>query len=168
MFETNPINDADADIILGLLRASERGHVVTYAEMSKAIARDVRGVARAALARARKRAAKEDAIYFAADPGVGMRRLSEAEKVAKHDDVIGRARRAARRDDERLSSVDIGLLADGEKSKLVAARLENSIVRKLASKRSRDKLLAGVEGAAGGPLPTAKAVRFLLGEQEQL
>ncbi|MGE3932390.1 MAG: hypothetical protein AB7F67_04020 [Rhodospirillaceae bacterium] len=97
---TIPQVSVDTNLVFQRLETAEVGEVVTYAELTVLIGRDVTTRARHNLTSAVRRAERERGMIFAPQRGVGVKRLSDAEIVEAIGAVpaaLGRrARRAAR------------------------------------------------------------------------
>ena len=94
----------DTRLIMERLDKANIGDVVTYAELSQIIGRNLKTVYHFT-ATARKRLLKEKK-YFQAVPGVGFKRCDDSEKVATGGSYLQRSRRACRRGARITTSVD--------------------------------------------------------------
>jgi hypothetical protein len=80
-----------------VLDALKVGETATYDALRVAIGRDPQVSGRGLIATARRRLMRESNKVFGADPGKGLRRLSDVEMIAEGDNVVQRVRRAAKR-----------------------------------------------------------------------
>lgn len=103
----NPIFEMSVDtrLLKQRLATVAIGEIITYADLSAVISRPVNG-STSALASARQSLFKSDRILFSPVPKVGLKRLSDVDKVSAADAEIRKIRRAARRGADRLASVE--------------------------------------------------------------
>ena len=102
----------DSKLIYDRLLQVGVGEVVTYAELSGLIKRDIRNGAYGCLTTARRRAEKLNQCVFGVVRNEGLRRLSDNEIVESGVDVLDKTRRAARRGFHRLTCVDFDKLPE--------------------------------------------------------
>ncbi len=107
----NQVN-IDALTLCDRLQAAEVGEVVTYAELSELIKRDVQRDARYVLASAQKRLQRDNRILFGAVRGVGIKRLNDEETVRVGATSMTKIRREARRGMQKTACANFDALSD--------------------------------------------------------
>ena len=147
---------ADAKTIAHVLRGVKVGETVTYSELSKAIARDVRTDARGCLDSARRIVQREDRMIFDAVRGEGVQRLDDVQIVGLGDRARDHIRRTSRRAAKALTCVDYDGMKREHQIRHNTALSMLGVLGELASDKSTRRLSAQVE-SAGDVLPAAKA-----------
>lgn len=105
----------EAQLIRDRLQTAEIGEVVTYAELTKLIGRDVRRFAHGAISTARKHAMRNMNMVFVAVANEGLKRMNDIEIVNSVDGDIKRVRRIARRSSTKLTRVNFDSLPNEKK-----------------------------------------------------
>ena len=96
----------ETEIIAMLLHDLKPGDVISYDDLSKAIAKDIRKLARPALYSARRILLNEEGIVFDCVRKVGVKRLTDVENVSiTGAQGISRIRSCTRRTKKRLRAV---------------------------------------------------------------
>lgn len=137
----------ETDLLVDLFRRHKGmvGKVLTYAEMSRLIARDVQHGGRGVLRTARKVAEREFGVVFGVVLNVGLEVLSEAGKVEAASTVVGRVHRAARSAVKTLQAVEIAKLSDAEKMKFNHAASHAAMLEAMTTARTSKRLEIAVE-----------------------
>ena len=113
---------ADTKVLRSVLEESKVGDVVTYAEMSKAIGRDVRAFAMGAINSARRILLNEQQYVFECIPKVGYKRLDDRSIVKSMERDRRHISKYSGRSLKKLECVAFdGLTKDEQKSHTVAA-----------------------------------------------
>lgn len=136
---------ADAKIIESILLDCKVGVTVTYDELSKAIGRDVRKHALAALGTARQGVFKANKLVFGVETNVGLVRLTGEQIVASSSGKRNRITRISRKGLSELASVDFDLLDLETKREHVAASAAFGVVTMFANNSGAKKILSNVK-----------------------
>jgi len=96
----------DTQTIERLLRSTAIGEIVTFAQISTAIKRDVQREARGNLRTARHRLRKYDHMVFGAVTNVGVKRLTDEGKIAAARGHVNRGRNQFRQARTTATAVD--------------------------------------------------------------
>lgn len=142
-FEAHP----ETKLLYLRLTAVPVGEIVTYAELSSEIGRDVRTV-RSHLASARERAKRQDKIVFDVVTSVGLKRLPDGGIVNVVGAFGGRIRRAATRALRTAGCAQYDNLTPDEQRRLNVGRAQLGIVRAATAEPTARKLLAIEERGA--------------------
>lgn len=136
------IKSADTSIIENRLRNTNPGDIVTYAELSTLLGRDVVTFCRGHINSARRTLVKES-IFFDCIPNEGYKRLDNKEAVHASDAYTLRARRAARRGLVHLQNVPFDGLDDDAKRKHMTVSAQLGAIDLFSSGKATKK----IEGA---------------------
>jgi hypothetical protein len=157
--EKRPIGllSIDTRLIYGRLVQAEVGETIGYEELGALIGRDVRNGSRWVLQSARRKAFSEDRMMFGVISKVGLKRLSESEKVHIGEHQFGKVHRAARRGAKEQASVDVTKLTGDE---LKESNRHASIFGLMAhfTKPSSAKRLNAALDKSSGPLPVMRTL----------
>ena len=153
----------DARLLSQFLLKAREGELLTYKSMSNIIGKPIASV-RGALQTSRRHALREEGFVFGVERGVGIKRLTDDEKVAAtamHRKYIGnKAKRAAM----ELNTVDRQALSA---SKQLIATATMSIFLAIKSHIS-DRAVQAIQvlGGSSKSLPIKETLRALLRNQE--
>ena len=120
MFTANPENATVIQKIAELLSAVSVGAVVSYAELSSAVDRQLDGKHRHLLSKAREEAEKNLGCLYECVRGAGIKRLPWNESPEVGLSAIGKARRVAKRGNRRLGRLNVNSLSDGERKRVIS------------------------------------------------
>ena len=134
---------ADTKVIEHRLRNTAEGDIVTYAELSKLLGRDVREYCQSNVQSAR-RALIGESIFFDCVSGEGYKRLNNEEAVAVSDHYRIRARKAARRGLTHLVNVPFDGLTDESKRKHLAMSAQLGAIELFSSTKSAKRIETAV------------------------
>jgi len=150
---------ADARFLYQHLKTIRVGSVVSYADLSAVIGRDVAGDS-TALQRAIRICLREDNIVFANIRGEGYKRLNDAEIVDTGADTIARIRRTSKRGVQKMLAVQKFDDLPNDKKLQHSARVSvlASLVDATTSKQM--KKVEGAIGEAAKQLPVAETLRL--------
>jgi len=95
----------DTRVVYDRLKATQIGETVLYADLTKLIGRDIRGVASWVLQSARRKALHDDQLVFGSVRNEGVRRLADTEIVDTGHDAITQIHRRSVRSLRKLASV---------------------------------------------------------------
>ena len=111
------INEVSADTLAlyEALKDITIDGMITYANLSDLIGRDVQSEAIGSLTTARRMCQMEDQIVFSPVRGVGLKRLDDSGIVEYADNDIAKIHRAARRGVERLGCASYANLSEEQK-----------------------------------------------------
>ena len=147
-FASNPQVQAEIEKLCGLLRALSVDTVLTYADASVAIDRDVQGQARYSLIRARDTVEKEDGIRFATVHNVGIKRLSASEVPAIGQHGIKHINRTAKRVVKRLGNLkSYNDMTGDDRLRVAAMRMVASHVAERTSRAAVKEVESSVKQA---------------------
>lgn len=149
---------SNARFILQRLAKAEKGELVSYKTLADLIGSEVNG-STGALHTATRRALRDHDMVFAAVPGEGVKRLTDAEIVAQSEDAVQRQRRASRRAAEKLTKVDFGAITDDEKVRHNAHLSLFSSVAHISSRKQVEQIEAAVR-KAGHDMPIAQTLKM--------
>jgi hypothetical protein len=148
-----PELSVDTQVLERLLRQAAIGAVVTYAEMAKAIGRDVQDGARHLMQSARRRLLAQDRIVFGVVINVGLKRLDDHGVVGTAAGRLKHIRRTATAGAREMGSVqDFAALPNDEKIRHNMALGVYGVLRHV----TKEKTLAKLAAATGEKLPLAK------------
>ncbi len=149
-----PELSVDAQVLAKRLETAKPGEVVTYAELSRLIRRDVQHEAASVLSSARRVVQREHKAVFGAVIKQGLKRLDASGIVSVGEQGIQKITRASRRAARRLACADYDALPNADKVRFnTAASLLGAM--ELATKPNRVKALAAAVETAAAKLPTA-------------
>ena len=112
----------DTMLVHDLLEKKEVGDVVTYAELTKLIGRDIQNKARGCLNTAKRMLQREKRFVFGTIMTVGVKRLDDVQIVGTSESTLKKIRGESKRGARRLACVhDYDGLPNGEKIKHNAA-----------------------------------------------
>lgn len=126
---------------------------LSYAELSKAIGRDVQTKARHILNAAVRRVLREKQIVFAAVHGHGLKRLNDAGVLSVGEDAIAAIGRKSRRAVRKLACADYGKLKPSEQTQHNVLVSQLGMLSHITSSSTQKKL---EEKAGHEKLPVAK------------
>lgn len=153
---------ADAKTIAHVLRQVAVGNVVSYADLSRAISRNVCTDGRPAMDSARGIVQREDRMIFDSVRGEGLKRLADDEIVSLGDKARDHVRRSSRKVVKKLVCVNYETLSKEKQVKHNTALSMFGVFCELATDKSSKRLSSSVE-AAQAELPIAKASIAALG-----
>ena len=152
---------SDAKILATVLAEAEVGKVITYAELSKAIGRDVRQHAISALCTARRGVFKENRFVFAIERGVGLVRIDDNGIVKSIEKDRVHLHRAASKSLKKLAAVQFDNLDESGKRDHVVASAQMGAVAMFAHKNSGKKIEAKVNGSSNN-LPIGETLKLFV------
>lgn len=134
-----PAMSADTRVLIDHLRSLGVGEVASYANLTKAIGKDVRA-RRHSLHSAMRHLLREGKV-FAAVMGVGIKRLNDQEIVAVGDEGLRRMRKMANRISRKLSCVtDFDALPEKQRYRHNALMSLSMAVGSITDSRKVEKL----------------------------
>ncbi len=131
---------SDTRIIETILESAAVGQLITYAELSKAIGRDVRQHARGSIKTARESLLKEKQFVFAVETNEGLRRLNDSQVVASTEADRLHIQRAGKKVLTKLSTVKFEGLSETEKRQHVVASAQIGAIVMFSQKSSQKKI----------------------------
>lgn len=146
---------SDSKALAQELAKAATGDVMTYADLSAIVGRDVQEAARSALNTARHVVQREHRIVFDVVIGVGLRRLESSEIVDLSDKARDRTRSIARRISKKLTCVEYDELPREKQTKHNAALSMFGLMKELASDGAQKRIEHKVENAALPSMKTA-------------
>lgn len=152
----------DAKTLAHVLRQVPVGEVITYATLTKAIARDVCADGRGAMTTARAMVQREDRMIFDTVYKQGLKRLANEEIVGLGDRARDHVRRASRKIIKKLVCADYDALSREKKTQHNTSLSMFGVFCELATDKSTKRLSACVEQAQV-ELPVVKATIAALG-----
>ena len=151
----------DTLIVEHRLRSAEIGDVVSYAELSKLLGRDVREHCRGSIGTARKTLISES-VFFSTISGEGLKRLNGEEAVNSSDSFVARARSATRRGLNLLRHVQFAELSEDAKQKHLATSSQLGAMHLFSSSKAARKIETRVK-AAGTEIPIGETLKLFGG-----
>jgi hypothetical protein len=133
------VKSADTSIIENRFRNTQPGDVVTYAELSTLLGRDVREFSMSNIATARRTLVSES-IFFDCVTNEGYKRLTAEEAVNASDHYRTRAKKAARRGLVHLQNVPFDSLSEESKRKHLTASAQLGAIELFSSSKSSKKI----------------------------
>ena len=134
---------ADTKVVEHRLRNTTVGEIVTYAELSKLLGRDVREYCKSNVQSARRSLVNES-IFFDCVANEGFKRLNNEEAVLASDHYRTRARKAARRGLTHLVHVPFDQLSDESKKKHLAMSAQLGAIDLFSSTKSARRIETAV------------------------
>jgi len=110
-----PEISVDSQALIKRLKEIPKGETISYDDLSKVIASDVRGKSNYALKRALHRLVRDERIVFGAVHGVGLKRLEDKDHVGIGQSAVRKFRRASRKAAEKMMCADYDKLNNEEK-----------------------------------------------------
>lgn len=153
----------DTDMVHKRIVAANIGEVITYAELTELIGRDVQGAARYVLHSARNMAMREDRAVFGVNTDVGLVRLDDCAVVDAGADGMAKARRAIRKGARVLGCVNNFDAMPNEK------KIQHNTALSLFGalhEAMKPKSVARIEAAVtreAGEIPFAKTLELFAG-----
>jgi hypothetical protein len=153
---------SDTKILESVLAEAKVGQLITYAELSKAIGRDVRQFAYQSLFSARRCLQNAKRIVFGVQANIGLIRLDDSKIVesTEHDRKV--IQRRAKRTIDKLRCAEFDNLTAEEKRRHVTASAQMGAVAMFASKNATKKI-AGKVSAKTDALPIGETLRLFGG-----
>lgn len=130
---------SDTKIIENVLRGSAVGDTITYADLSRAIGRDVREFAYCAMRTARNTLLKEGKV-FGVEANVGLVRLSDSQIIKSTDCDRSRIGRIGRKSLRKLEVVNYEKLTPEERRKHTVASAQIGAIEMFASRSTSKKI----------------------------
>ena len=143
----NFLKSNDTAIIENRLRSTKPGDLVSYAELSTLLGRDVNEFCRGNVVSARRTLIKES-IFFDCVTNEGYKRLTNEEAVTAADHYRTRAKHAARRGMTQLENVPFDGLSDESKKKHVTLAAQLGAVDLFSSSRATKRIESAVTDAS--------------------
>lgn len=140
------------------------GQVVTYAELSALIGRDVRKAGYGNLTTARAKALQENQMVFGTVQNVGLQRLDDSGSLSVAREKLGRARTAARRSRKIAATIEPKNLTKEERV-IYETTTVTAAVLDLVTKPAKQKILE-TRVAANNTRPPVADVLRLFAESE--
>lgn len=107
----------EARMIAERLAKAEVGDLITYAELSKMIGRDVQQAARPALQRARAIVLRSHRMVFECRHKIGVVRMTDTEVIGAAEELPTRVRRLTRRTVLKLCTINHDALTNDDKTR---------------------------------------------------
>ena len=149
----------DAQILCDkILEYKDRpGDIITYAELSQIIGRDVQREARSLLTTARRRVMADHNILVDVVPGVGIITLDESQKARTWRSSAERVRRETGRAIRRLATVDYARLSREDQTEVLTGQSFAGAIAQAASAKQIKRIEARVQEGSR-KLPSAVAL----------
>ena len=97
----------DTQKVVAELRKAKCGDVVEYESLSAVVSRDIQGPARYVLVAAQRMLLRDDKMVFSTIPKVGIKRLSDTEKISSgYSDITSKLPRMCRRIARKVTALD--------------------------------------------------------------
>lgn len=151
----------EARALVDMLIDVKPGDEITYDEMTKAIGRDVRTVARGAMQTARRVAERQYRMVFSPIFGVGLRRLLNDDIPGVADSKIAHIRRTATRAARTLACVDFDRLPN---EKRIEHNAKLSILGAITLSSSQQAQTLVSQKSQAGPLPVGRVLELIQGK----
>lgn len=154
-----PELSVDAQVLARRLETAKPGEVISYAELSGLIKRNVQREAASCLASARRVLQRDHRAVFAAVIKAGLKRLDSVGIVGSGEAGICKMHRQARRTARVLGCADYNALTNADK---IRFNTTSSLLgaMELATKPVRVKALAAAVESAADKLPTASVLQL--------
>ncbi len=154
-----PELSVDAQVLARRLETVKPSEVITYAELTGLIKRDVQHEAASVLTSARRVVQREHRAVFAAVIKVGLKRLDPSGIVGFGEAGIQKMHRTARRTARTIACADYDALPNAEK---IRFNTTSSLLgaMELATKPARIKALSAAVANAAAKLPTAEVLQL--------
>lgn len=149
----------DTRLLLARLMKVAVGETATFGALSEAIGRDIDG-GDPHVQSARRMAERDQGAVFASIHGVGYKRLLPPEVVKASEDGLARIKRAARREGNRLATVDPADLNATERDVFHARLSGFAIIGHIAKPASVEKLIEATR-KKGEELAIAQTLKAL-------
>jgi hypothetical protein len=154
--------NVDARVLLSRLKAAKVGDVVTYAELSELVGRDVQKTSRYILEAAR-RWAKKERVIFGVVTGQGLKRLDDIGKVRAGSGMMDKIRRTSRRAAQTLASVEnFDSLPNDMKIQHNMSMSIFGVIQQATSRKTQDRIAEKVSGSEGGVLAMKKSFELFV------
>jgi hypothetical protein len=142
----------DVRVLVTKLIEIQPGATISYAELTKLIARDVQSAARHLLVSARRVVQRRHGLVFEAVMNIGLKRLDTAGLAAAAPSYVARTHRMARRGTAKLLCAKPDELPEADRSRLYAHTAALGVIADI----TKPKKLALLEGrAAQSAVPLA-------------
>jgi hypothetical protein len=139
---------ADARLLKQRLATMKPGDFISYADLSREIAKNVSGVT-SALHTARRSLLNNDGFVFAVERGRGLKRLGDEEIVTASDQDVNRIRRSAKKGARKLASVaDYAAMSNPAQLRHTTRLSVMTAVAHMASSKGIQKIEASANGRA--------------------
>jgi hypothetical protein len=138
---------ADTKVLENVLSEMKVGDMLTYAELSKAIGRDVRQFAIGALASARGSLLKEKKMVFAIERKIGIKRLDDNQIIDSTEADRLHMQRTGKKSLAKLASVSFENLSEEKKKQHVVASAQIGTIVMFSQKSSQKKIESKVNGS---------------------
>ena len=135
---------ADTKILENVLKEAKVGDTITYANLSKAIGRDVRTHAQGALNTARK-TMLANGMVFGTERTVGLTRLNDVQIVESIESDRLRVQRIGKRSITKLGKVKFESLSNDQKRKHTTMAAQMGAITMFAAKSSTNKIESNVK-----------------------
>lgn len=149
---------ADTRFLRQKLHEMKPGDTLTYAELSQAVSKPVKGSFSAL--QSAKRSLLKEGYVFSAVVGEGIKRLTDGEVVSAADGDITSMRRRARKAGLKLSTVSYDTLAPEKQLSLSAKSSIIGAVAALTTAKAITRMEKAVTGRSG-ELPIAETMKAL-------
>jgi hypothetical protein len=154
---------ADTSLLVERLRKVGVGETIAYDDLTKAVDRDVRGIANGNLRSAIHIVQRDYQIVFGTLRGVGLKRLDDVGTVALADNSIRKIHREAKRGRDKLLCVsDVAKLSNEERIKYNAGLAAFGALHEVTKTKSQERLEAAVK-TVGDKLPVATTLQAFVG-----
>jgi hypothetical protein len=135
---------ADTKILENVLKEANVGDTITYADLSKAIGRDVRTHAQGALNTARK-TMLANGMVFGTERTVGLTRMNDVQIVESIESDRLRVQRIGKRSITKLGKVKFESLSNDQKRKHTTMAAQMGAITMFAAKSSTNKIESNVK-----------------------
>lgn len=151
----------DTRVLIDRLEKSAEGEVIPYDELNKLLGRDVRTVARHNVQSA-MRHLESRGMVFSTIRTVGIKLLTDSERVGEGDTGINKVRRCARRAAKRLRFNKFEALSNEEKTRTLTAQSVLGAVTQFTKPTAVKRISESVET---GVLPVGKTLQLFIGKE---
>jgi hypothetical protein len=145
-------------IIKALLEQALEGNLVTYKALTNALGKDVRLDCWGYVTTARRQLLREKGFMFAIEQNIGLRRLTNDEKVDAGKYRVRRAGRQATYGEREMRTIDWDDLSTDRMREATANRTVLGVQRIAARRSNMERLKQLNNGKAGKLLPTPEKI----------
>lgn len=159
--KSNPEVQAEITALCNLVRALPIGATLAYEAATEAVGRDVQGVARFSLMRAREIVEKQDGIRFGTVSKIGVKRLQTEDIPSIGTQARRRIRRTARRGYARLAGLRVNDITPQIQKQLDTERAALGAISLFTEERAVKKIEADTE-RVGAELPIGMTLSLFM------
>lgn len=147
----------ESQLIAQRLEQLEVGDVIEYEELTTLIGRDIRKH-RGHLATARNRLLRDKQMVFGTIHTVGLKRLSDAEKITVGRSYIKRSHQAAHKSLVTFSAINLDNLSGDEARRLHSVSTQARTLQYLSTQSSEQKIEKSLDENRPKELPVGKVM----------